>query len=267
MTTKAIPPLKKRKVDKAPYSRPAAIEEKLLEISRLSRSEIASRCQIHDEKEVDYIPSECLVHLVRQNRSQSMDECSEALFRALLERVIGGLPTGESLVGNRVDATKSEIGDRAREKFLTMLMEDRTDYVEGLDIFEARFAMGLSTLRIDAERKVWRMEKPSKREDFEDPDTGKLSRKVEVASGFDPYERHKLDDPEYVLRLYKAIDDLPCIKKAIIEMDRNGFVTESTDPAKATISTELGHAPKTIRAYRELAHSALRAALTKGEPQ
>ena len=267
MTAEAIPPLKKRTLDGTLYTRPKGIEEKLLAISNLSRNEIAARCEIHDREEEKYIPSECLVHLVREHRGRAMDYCMEALYRSLIERVIGGLPTGESLDGERVNGLKSDIGDLAREWFLTMLSEDRTEYVEDLDIFEARFAMGLCTLRIDAERRVVSRQKPSKHMGIEDPKTGEMSREVEEASAFNPYDRHKLDDPAYVLRLNKAIDELEPLEKAIIELDRNEIPDESKDPKVLTISGLLKKTPKTIRAHRALALSALHEALTKGEPR
>lgn len=247
------------------YTRPTSIEEKLKEIIVLERKEIASRCGVQDKEDPKYIPSECLVYLVREHRTRSMDYCSEALYKALLERVMRGLPSGESIDGEKVNAFKSNIGDLARERFLKMLMKDRIEYVEGLDIYEARFAKGLKSLRIDAERKVTREEKPFERmEMVKDSDTSEYTREVEEAAGsFDPYDSNKLDDPDFVSRLYEAIDELPHLQKAIIEMDRNGIPTESKEAGQINISTVLGKTPKTIRTHRDMAHLALRAALTK----
>lgn len=268
MAATLITPLRKRKkTDGKLYTRPPGIEAKLLAISTLRREELSTRCGIQDHEDPQYLPSECLVYLVREHRTRAMDACSEALYKTLLERIIRGLPHGESADGERVRAFESSVGDTARDWFLTMLMEDREQYVEDLDIYEARFSMALKTLRLDAFRHVESQEKETQGIEI-DPESGDISPEIERAAGsLDPFDVHKLDDPLYLSRLYKAIDDLRPLQKAILEMDRNEIPTESQDPKILTISAVLKKTSKTIRTQRALAHSALREALMKGEPR
>ena len=263
-----ITPLRKRrKTDGTLYTRPPEIEDRLRELNTLARDELCVRCGIHEPNDPKYVPSECLLYLVREHRSRPMDACSEVLYKTLLERVIQSLPTGKSSDGETVRAFESSVGDTGRDWFLTMLMEDRNQYVEDLDIYEVRFAKALKTLRMDAFRHGKRTEKETEGIEIE-PETGDISPEVERAAGsFDPFDVHKPDDPFYLSRLYEAIDDLPPLQKAIIEMDRNGMLTESKEAGVLTISAVLKKTSKTVRTHRDLAHSALRAAFTKGEPQ
>jgi hypothetical protein len=145
-----IAPLRKKDVGGKVYTRLPHIEKKLKELSALPRSQISARCAIQDKDSSDYLPSECLVYLVRENRSRSFDECSEHLFKALMERVMRGLPQAVSLDGDSERLTDSNVRDEGRHRFLEMLANDRHEYVEALDVYEVRFQMALATLRVDA---------------------------------------------------------------------------------------------------------------------
>jgi hypothetical protein len=126
--------------------------------------------------------------------------------------------------------------------------------------------MALATLRVDAQRKVYSEDDPlvSIETDFE---TGEITEEVERAAGmFDPLDRHPLDDLDYRRRLDKAINALPKLQKAIIEMLRKGIPIESKEPGVVNISNSLGKTPKTIRTHRDMAYATLRRALTRGEP-
>lgn len=266
MTAKAMPALKKRKLDGTLYKRPESIENKLLEISSLARDEIATRCKIRDREKVGYIPSECLVHLVREHRTKSMDDCSEALFEALLERVIQSLPDREIAEEDSVGGFEVNVGDIVRDRFFDMLLSDRNQYLERLDMYEVRFAKALKMLRLDAVREVQREVGDNVPIEI-DHQTGEISPEVERAVGLDPFDAHMLDDRFYLERLHRAMDRLSPLQKAILKLDQEGFPDESKDPDVLTISGLLKKTPKTIRTHRASALSALREVLTKGEPQ
>jgi DNA-binding CsgD family transcriptional regulator len=194
-----------------------------------------------------------------------MDACSEVLYKTLLERVLIGLPSGESADGERVRATSINAREELRYRFLEMLMRDRLEYVESLDFSEIRFAMALATLRAVAQRKVYRKDNPLDPIEI-DQETGEIAEKVERAAGsFDPFENENIDDYFYRLRLDKAIDALPPMQKAIVEMIRKGIPIESKQPGKVDIAKTLGKTEKTVRTHRDQAYATLRRALTKGE--
>lgn len=265
MTAPLIAPLKKRGLDDKLYTRQPSIEVRLVELGALTRDKIAALATVQDEESPEYLPSECLVCLVRQHRAEPFDEFSEAIFKALMERVLRGLPQAVSLYGDKEWLRESNVRDEARARFVELLMKDRLEYVEALDVYEVRFQMALKALRVDVQRKLGRRE--NQLESMEaDPETGEIAEKVERAAGmFDPLDSHPLDDSNYRLRLDKAIDDLPRLQKAIIEMIRKGIPIESKDADVVNISSTLGKTPKTIRAHRDMAFATLRSELTKGE--
>jgi hypothetical protein len=266
MTASSIEPLRNKGLNGKPYTRLPYIEAKLLEINRLPRAELATRCAIQDRESPDHLPSECLVYLMREHRSRPFDDCSEAIFKALMGRVLRGLPQPESLDGETERLTDSNVRDEGRHRFVEMLAKDRLEYVGALDIYEIRFQMALATLRVGAQRKVYSEDDPlvGIETDFE---TGEITEEVERAAGtFDPLDRHPLDDLDYRRRLDKAINALPKLQKAIIEMRRKGIPIESKEPGVVNISDSLGKTPKTIGVHRDKAFAALRRALTKGEP-
>lgn len=268
MTAISITPLRKRKViDGKLYERPPVIEAQLLALSILQPSQISERCGITDAANPDYLHSECLMYLARAYRLKPLDDCAEDVFKALLGRLLTNLPTGETADGDKVKAFESDVSDFARDKFLTMLMMDREEYVENLDMYEVRFNLTIATLRANAFRDVGRSQ--PKMESIEiDMESGDVSPEVERAAGsFDPFVRNKLDDPLYEAQLYRELDALTPLQRAILEFDRNGMLDESKDPNVLTISGLLKKSPKTIRAHRALALSALHEALTKGEPR
>lgn len=265
MTAPLIAPLRKRDLDGKLYTRPQNIEAKLVELATQTRGQIATRSAVQDKASADYLPSECLVHLVRKHRSDAFDEFSEAIFKALMERVLRGLPQADSLFGDKEWLREGNLRDEARARFLEMLMKDRLEYVDALDIYEVRFQMALKALRVSVYRKIGRGEE--KLESIEaDAETGEVADKVERAAGmFDPLDSNRLDNANYRLRLDKAIDGLPRLQKAIIEMIRKGIPIESKDAKIENISSLLRKTPKTIRTHRDMAFAALRPELEKGE--
>jgi len=265
MTAKSITPLGKLKPDGSAYVRLPQVNAKLLEINTLTRDALAERCKIRDDKDPGFIPSECLVYLVREHRTSPTDVCSEVLYETLLRRVSNSLPSGESLDGEKEKVFESDVRDRGRYRFTEMLMRDRANYEENLDVYEVRFAMAMATLRLDARR--WAKKRFRGRESIEiDPETGELSPEAEeAAGGFEPCNIDEMDVKIYRPRLNAAIDNLPDLQKAIIEMDQKGIPTESIELGVVTISATLEKTPKTIRAHRAMAIVTLRAALMKGE--
>jgi hypothetical protein len=264
MTATIIEPLRKTRINGQPYTRLPNIQAKLVELSGLQRGELSVRCAVEDRESENYIPSECLVHLVRAHRSEPFDECSEILFKTLMERALHGLPA-ESLDGKTERLTACNLREELWHRFVELLMKDRQGYVERLDFFEIRFGKALKTLRIDAKEKVYGQDKPLESIEI-DHETGELSEKVERAAGsYDHLDWDSFADRDSLLALDKAIDALPALEKAIIEMDRKGIPVESKEPGVVNISSVLRKTPKTIRKHRDTAYATLRAVLTKGE--
>lgn len=266
MIAPSIEPLRKTNAEGVLYTRPPEIEAKLVELVALPPDELAARCANHERDDPNYVQGECLVTLVRQYRSKQLDECGEAIFKALMERILLGLPKPVIFHGEKENFKKGDIQEEARYRFLEMLIRDRQgDYVDALDFYEVRFAKTLKMLRIDAERKVSRRQDPLEPLEI-DEESGDLSPEVEKATAVpDPFNPQNLHNLDYRLKLNAAIKELPPLQKAIVEMWEKGIPMESKEAETINISTVLDRTPKTIAAHRDRAFAKLRATMTKEE--
>ncbi len=83
-----IPPLRKRTKKGVLYMRSAAVETLLVEIATLSRDQLLERAEIRNRRAAGWVPSECLLHLLRASRSENSEAFFERLFSVLSARVI-----------------------------------------------------------------------------------------------------------------------------------------------------------------------------------
>lgn len=243
------------------YERDAKTQALLAQLELLSRTELVTRCQITDRSDPGYVPSECLMYFVRATRQDNSDQQFERLYKVLLSRVMRALPDPETNGGEviRISQTKSRIRDIAFDRFTEALAADRQAYLEKLDYFEVRFDGAVANLRRDAQDTAWREENRTTTIEH-DPETNEPSPEVEEAAGyFNPFENLEAND--YRSRLDAAIDTLSPEQTRIMQMLRQGFPINSTDPDAVTIAETLNKSEKTIRLHRDRALKALRAAL------
>ena len=101
-----ITPLRKRTLDGALYTRSAGVETLLKELDQLPRDKLVARCQIAGRNEPGYVPSECLMYLVRSTRQDNFPDPERVM--AEFARVVapGGfaaLSRWESFSRNRIN--------------------------------------------------------------------------------------------------------------------------------------------------------------------
>jgi hypothetical protein len=259
-----IPPLRKRrKGTNELYRRRDGVEKKLIELAALSREALIQRAQIRDGRHPDYIPSECLLHHLRNSKTDNTDKFFNRLFKILLDRLLSALPRPDHQSGaqQRTDITAERIRDRALGHVLEMLSKDRDGYDERLDFFEVSFNSAVAALRNDSLAPAIREQKRSASLTF-DEETGEPSAEVERARGaFDPFDPAKANDEDYRLRVDAAIETLPQEQIRIVTMIAHGIPIESQDPSQPSVSTILGRSEKTIRTHRDKAYAAIRKAV------
>lgn len=256
------PPLTKRTEDGNLYRRPAEIEDALERVLTLGREEILAMVTIHDRNHPDYIPSECLLHLLRKTSGDNNERYFERLYVALMRRVDRALPRVEHQMGDSVgvDATRSQIRSQVRDRFEELLVRDRRGGDDRLDLFEARFNFSLARLRATAREKAWR--EVARQTPLEFGEGGELSLEVETAAGSLALPNlEKWDDPAYRSRLVAAISTLPSEQSRIIAMLKIGIPIDSNDPNVVTISKLIGCVEKTVRNRAKRAIAALQQAL------
>lgn len=262
----SIAPLRKKTLEGVLYTRDAKIEAKLLEVLALSTQEMLKRCAIERRDDSAYVPSECLVYLMRAAcREDKSSTRFEHLYQILAKRVLRTFPRAESENGKTLSLTESLAQEKALGRFAELLAKDCDAYCERLDFYEVRFDKTVAKLRLDAQRQIWREANRSRPLEI-DQETGELSVEVEQAAGsFDPFDLSEIDDVSYRSCLDAAIDALPTLQKRIIEMLRLDIPIDSIQSDAVTIAKSLGKSEKTIRTHRDKAYAALRVTLRHGE--
>jgi len=262
-----IAPLRKCTAAGVPYMRPQPIETVLAELLGLSQDDLVARCEIRDRNDATYVPSECLVHLVRARKADNSDALFERLYKCLAARILQALPNPDSRQGDKiaVSLTKSRIRENVFDRFIEIVASDRAGYDNRLDYFEIRFDGALANLRRDARSQAWTEENRTVALEL-DPETHEPSPEVNKALGnFDPFSPQKINEENYRFRLVQAIEALPPEQSRIVTMIGRGIPIDSTDPYAITIAKTLGKVEKTIRKHRDLAFESIRAALTSDD--
>lgn len=258
-----IVPLRKQKPDGSLYTRFPDIEKTLGELDLVSKTDLVARCRI-PKGQTSHVPTECVLHFVRQSSVAKNDVLFEQLFKILAERIRRALPRVENPDGETLSLVRSQVFEQVYDKFVTLLIEERSSYVVRLDFFEVSFHKGLAMLKLDAQEKAWKEE--NRNTELEaDENSGEIDAEVEQAAGtYDPFDPSVLDGYIYRSRLDAAMDKLPPLQKRIIEMLRQEIPIDSIDPNIVTISKSLGKSEKTIRTHRDNAFAQLRVLLTRG---
>lgn len=259
-----IEPLRKTTLDGQPYARPTLIQSRLGDLLKQPREKILEVARIRDRNAPGYVPSECLVHLLRAARRDNREQWFNVLYGELLERILRQLPKADSSDGITRSLKNEAIRDGILGRVGELIAADRSDYSLALDYFEIRFDSALANLKKDAQNRAWRQENRNETLEFDDR-TGELPADIERAAGsFDPLDADRLDDTAYRSRLYEAIDALPKEQSRIIHMLLEGFPIDSKEPGVVTISSTLERVEKTIRTYRDKAYATLREVLGDG---
>ncbi|MFB9268371.1 DNA-binding response regulator [Bradyrhizobium erythrophlei] len=217
----------------------------------------------------DYVFSECLLHLVRESRSDNSDDHFAALYRELRRRVLARLPrpeVGRSGDGKElVSGVNLDVSDAVMGRFQELLILDRQGYEERLDYFEINFDDAVAALRSTAKRKARRDQDRSAPMTYDD-ETSELNAEIEEAAATqNPISESKLDDPGYRSRLDAAIDTLPEPQRLVMELLLKGYPIESQEPGVHSVASILGCTEKTVRNRRDKAIEVLRKALNEEE--
>src|ERR1041384_7698722 len=132
----ALPPLTKCDPNGNVYKRPQQIESAITNLLGKNTETIANRANIQDVSDPDYVPSECIVHLIRAARRREDEPAMTALLPPLLRRC-------ESILISKISQDLPNV-DEIREEVLGQLSElfaadGGGDNPNKLDFFEARF--------------------------------------------------------------------------------------------------------------------------------
>jgi hypothetical protein len=258
------PLTKRRKRDGRLYRRPPEIEAVIDALLVLPRTAIITRLAHRDARIEGYIPSEALVHLLRETRTDNGTAYFDLLYRELLRRIARVLPQPEirGADGKPVrDARLESVRDAVRDRFVECLLEDRLRPGTDLDIFECRFGYAVVKMREKAwarhYREIARLH-PKTVEQLE----------ISIESGdreFAGLRDRFFSDPTSRILLYAEIDILPHPDRRILTMLIAGFQIESDKADVKTITGEIGCDCKTVWNKRDAFVARMRGKLDGGE--
>ncbi len=249
-----IPPLRKRTKEGKLYVRPPEIEQVIVETLEIPFEDFMKRAKLRKRNHPNYLPSEVLVHRIRATRYHTSDDQFNELYTTLYERISRSCPNPAT----RANGKTGEIGklmdfrEYVLDRFFTLIVKDRDNYAEGLDMFEIRFDRAVKVLRQDAFRKITRREKPLRPLEYDE--SGDIPEDVEEyhallnAPSMTPEE-----EITYRFQVRRAINSLPEMERRVIDMLEAGLAIESKDPDEPTITKVLGCTPKTVRNRRDRA--------------
>lgn len=254
-------PLRK-KTGGAGYTRPPEVESQIDELSAVIEEERIRRISILDNKDPDYVRSECLLHFLRKLRGNSSRNY-ERIWKILILRVKRALPGGWRRENGPLVAMEERAASAALGRFVEILAQDYNGYDERLDFFEVKFAAALAALRRTALSKEF---KESGRETALPDDPDAIDKIQTSEPGFNPLNSEKYLDPMYRIRMRTAINALPDDQRQVLILDWAGVPFTSNDPAVTTIGSIVGCGEQAARQKRDRAHKAVRIAL-EGDDQ
>lgn len=261
-----VTPLTKCYPDGRPYRRMVHIEARLAELVDLPFDDIVRLGAITTRSSPDYIPSECLTHLLRMTQRDNHNGRFNRLYPLLLKRFLKVLPGNASDEDVPIDSRASDIRDWAKNRFHLLIAQSASGG-DGLDFYEVHFDGAVARLRLSARAAVGRRaarEMPIER----DPDTQELGPAIEAAAARDREgDGEFLLDEHFRFRLLAEIDRLPREQREVVTMLMNNIQTEAQDPATPSIAGLLGCEPRTVQNRRARAIKALRSALGQGDAE
>jgi len=126
------------------YARPPEIETATDAVLAQDLATQSRRALIRDRHDPEYLPSECLVHLIREARRRSDDAARDALFPLLLARCEANLNAKvDGQIAGAVELREDILGDFAELFAIDGSPDDRHE----LDFFEVRFNRAFFTFR------------------------------------------------------------------------------------------------------------------------
>lgn len=257
-------PLTNRKRDGSLYRRPPEINDAIDQALLLARADVIAGLARRTATDPKYIPSEVLVHLLRETRTDNDLSYFNILYRELLRRIGRALPQSDTYSIDGKAATDERL-ERVREsvlkRFEEAVVEDRYRPGQELDIFECRFSYTIEKMR----EKAWEIHY---RETARRHTKTVEMLEISIDSGereFAGLRDRFFADPTSRILLYAEIDSLPHPDRRILQMLIEGFLIESTKPGVKTITGEVGCDCKTVWNRRDAFVERMRAKLDGGE--
>ena len=247
-------PLEKKKRKGKSYTRPPEIET-AIEAALAQDLETLKRCAlVRDKTSSEYLPSECLVHLIRHHLRQSNNRdpyntAANTLLDLLLKRCEANLRVTVSSQIARAEDIREEVVSSFGELFAEDCASDGTTK---LDYYEVRFNHAFALFRIDIVRRE--LKQLNRKADLTSRDDDDLSEGTVIDTvpdgSFDmSVLEDRLDDEKRRARLRAALCELTAMERKALMLHFSGYKIESTNPKETTVATLCKVSGRTIRTW------------------
>lgn len=246
-------PLLKINEKGALYTRPPSIEAKIDGAIGQDWATLNRRARVTDPKSPDYLPSECLVHLIRNAIRSGDHRVATVLMPPLLVRC-------ESNLMRTVPDGGLRDGESVREEILSSLQLMFTDDAaeDELDYYECRFNSAFRSLRIDHARAAIKERKNltdlplAKTEDGDTMLDEEMLTRLSRMARIGPSQ----EDRMYLPQVLKAVNDLPPDERRAVVLRRIIGHTEESAAAICkvegrTIRNRLQRANQRLKTLKE----------------
>jgi hypothetical protein len=238
-------PLNKTKLDGAPYTRQPEIEAAIDAALGQDLEIVCDRARLPDRKASDYLPSECLVHLIREAWRSGNEQARDELLQLLLRRCVAIL---NSKVSDSI-CTAQQLREDILGDFAELFAKDGSSHDEcELDFYEVRFNQAFRAFRITRVRAE--LDRLNSTGYLLDPAHPDVTVDDEVLAGLSDRDCTTCHPEELVFRkqVHDAINALPRDEREpIVLCHLLGLKEESEDPNERTAATVCGVTGRTIR--------------------
>jgi hypothetical protein len=255
--------LKHKQRDGTPYRRPPNIEVWIEKLESVDVSVRLPQFGRTSRKHPEYVPTEVVLHFLRQAWINEEKGQFDKIFPILLSRVEQSL---RSTIRNSHIGNATDIRDEIVSRFVVLVTKDCTSQSTRLDFFEIHFDQAMVALRTSVLRKFKTIAGditivPLGTQESDGPE---ISSEVEVAlEAFLSGDPQKIDDPAFRSMLFAAINRLPQDQKQVIGLLLQGIPIDAKEKDVMTIARILKCDERTVRNRRDRACKALKADLVK----
>ena len=243
-----IRPLKKRDQNGNLYTRPPETEQAIAAAILQDLATLRRRAAVSTRSSPDFLPSECLVYLIREAWRRRDEQTMNDLMAPLLTRSEALL---EAKVPDGLLPNAAEIRENILSEFSFLFVRDGSgDDPDELDFFECRFNQAFRAFRIDFVRREVMRTKHLASLPAENDEASHCSSDEDVFSHLSEAFRNPPTQLQKLFRkdLLEAINSLPPDeRKAVVLCHVLGSKEEAEDPSETTAATLCGVTGRTIR--------------------
>lgn len=241
--------LTKTKDTGEPYTRRPDTEACLAQAIRQAPATLRARAAIADPRDPGFLPTEALVHLSREALRTRDKLTAETLIGCLGRRCLQMLI--RTIRPSKLFDAK-EVRQQVQCKLYDLFANEAADSTNNeLDFYEVQFNKALAWLRTGVLREAYRRQMhfeapppsptPVKDSDVGHDDVGDIGDSADESPHCDPLMQLESLD------LLRRIQALPAEERNAVLWKREGYKTESIDPAETTVATLCGVSGREIR--------------------